>query len=93
MEITLLKLATYSLFLETNININQQDFLGNTILHYAILYNYQNLIDIIIKKYNFVKNNFINNFNENINTIDNRKNINVNIVNIDGLTIIHMILY
>ncbi len=80
------------IFTDNGTNPNNQDYLGNTILHYAIMYNNLEIIDHLFSTYEIKKNNSdINNENVNNNSIVNI--IDPEITNIDGLSISHLILY
>lgn len=82
------------LLITAGTNPNNQDYLGNTIIHYAIMNNHTAILDFIINFYN-IKSKGINLYTENINnkseSIGNY--IDPNIVNIDGLTIVHLFFY
>ncbi|XWV26219.1 ankyrin repeat-containing protein [Tupanvirus soda lake] len=75
-------------------NPNHQDYMGNTIIHYAIMNNHYEILDYIIEKY-VVKGKNINVYIEDINSKKDitGDHIDPNIVNIEGLTITHLLLY
>ena len=90
------------LLIKTKFNPNNQDNNGNTIIHYAIIYNHVGILDFIfdyyqIQKYDF---NYIENISAHVTSKDgkvsgkpNSYTIDPNLVNIDGLTILHLLLY
>lgn len=82
------------LLVDYNANPNNQDYEGNTVIHYAILNNHTEILDYIINHYP-VKYTNTNVYIEDINNkLDvTRDYIDPNIVNIDGLTITHLMLY
>lgn len=73
-----------------NSNLNHQDYLGNTVLHYCILEKHLEILDYFLS---FPINSYKNIYLENINSQDSNFFINPNLVNIDGMTITHLILY
>ena len=75
-------------------NPNHQDYLGNTIIHYAIMNNHTEILDYIIE-YFPIKYKDANVYVEDINSRKDvtAKYIDPNIVNIEGLTITHLLLY
>jgi ankyrin repeat protein len=75
-------------------NPNHQDYIGNTIIHYAIMNNHSEILDYIIKNYN-IKSKNTNVYVEDINSKKDilGDHIDPNIVNIEGLTITHLLLY
>lgn len=82
------------MLIDNGANPNYQDYQGNTIVHYAIINNNDEILDYIMEKYSIIdqKSNF---YSEDIN---NKKDfsdnhIYPNIVNLDGLTIVHLMLY
>ena len=82
------------LLVDFGANPNHQDYMGNTIIHYAIINNHIEILDYIIDKYN-VRSKKTDVFVEDINnkrTISS-DHIDPNIVNIEGLTITHLMLY
>ncbi|AYV85391.1 MAG: ankyrin repeat-containing protein [Satyrvirus sp.] len=87
-------IAITKLLIDSSANVNSQDSMGNTIIHYAIIYNHMEILDYIMKNYD-IKNKNTNIYVEDINQKLNlpRKYIDPNIVNIDGLTIVHLMLY
>lgn len=92
------KLTT--LLLKYGSDINRQDYLGNTILHYSIINDNIELLNCIFNKATVIKNNN-SIFDENINNksqplfIGDTHKIIIysNIVNVDGFTICHSMLY
>jgi ankyrin repeat protein len=82
------------MLIDADANPNHQDYLGNTIIHYATMNNHIEILDYILEHYP-VKNKMVNIFVEDINSKKDimGDHINPNIVNIDGLTITHLILY
>lgn len=81
------------LLINVSTNPNHQDYLGNTIIHYTILEHHYAILDYIFNYYT-VNNTRHNVYTEDINTRDIvDKFIDPNIVNIDGLTIVHLLLY
>jgi len=75
-------------------NPNHQDYLGNTIIHYAILNNHITILDYIMNHY-VIKSKSNDIYTEDINDKSDitGNHIDPNIVNIDGLTIVHLMLY
>ncbi len=75
-------------------NPNHQDYMGNTIIHYAIMNNHIEILDYIIKYYD-IKSKNTDVFVENINSKKDitGDHIDPNIVNIEGLTITHLLFY
>lgn len=74
-------------------NPNNQDYMGNTIIHYAIMNNHTEILYYIMNKYS-IKNKNISVYMENINSkFNDNDGIDPNIVNIEGLTITHLFLY
>lgn len=74
---------------------NHQDSLGNTFVHYAILHNNINIMDYIFDKYK-IKLSKDNYYDENINKKDashNNSYIDPSIINLNGLTILQLLLY
>lgn len=93
------------LLIDHDANPNHQDYMGNTIIHYAITLNHIAILDYIIENYNIDNKSILvydENINDRINTSSKNNlngnslktySINPNIVNIDGLTIVHLMLY
>lgn len=82
------------LMINYNVNPNDQDYLGNTIIHYSIMNNHNEIIDYIFDKYEIkIKNE--DTYMEDINNKTNKHDIfiDTNITNIDGLTITNLFLY
>lgn len=87
------------LLIRAHFNPNHQDNNGSTIIHYAIVYNHTIILDFIFKYYNI--QNYTSNYIENISQesqsdpimTNNKYQIDPNLVNIDGLTILHLLLY
>jgi len=82
------------LLIDYGTNPNHQDYVGNTVIHYAIMNNDVEILDYIIGNFN-VKSKNINVYTEDINS---KKDIigeflDPNIVNIEGLSITHLLLY
>ena len=71
--------------------IGHQDYLGNTVIHYAIMNKHIAILDYIINHYHIVRHKG-NIYSENINTVLENV-IDPTMVNIDGLSIVHLILY
>lgn len=82
------------LLIDHGANPNQQDYVGNTIIHYAIMNAHTEILDYIMDKYE-VRDKNSNMYIEDINMENDISGsaINPNIVNIDGLTITHLLLY
>jgi len=82
------------LLIDRGANPNHQDYVGNTVIHYAIMNNHSEILDYIMEKY-VIKDKKINVYVEDINNKHDIKgdHIDPNIVNIEGLTITHMMLY
>lgn len=91
------------LLIEANFNPSNQDNNGNTIIHYAIIYNHISILDFIFDYYPIRKYRYT--YDEDI-SIDLIKGavkpnnispstymIDLSLVNIDGLTILHLLLY
>lgn len=75
-------------------NTNNQDYIGNTVIHYAIAYNHLEILDYIfdhIKMKTLGTNIYVEDINKHTDNKDNY--IDPNIVNIDGITITHLMLY
>jgi ankyrin repeat protein len=87
-------IAITKTLVNANADPNHQDYIGNTFIHYAIINAQFEILDHIFHKYD-VRNKKPNVYTENIN--DKSTNIDhcidPNIVNIDGLTITHLLLY
>lgn len=81
------------ILLDYTYNVNHQDYLGNTILHYCIANSHDELIDMIFHRFKIDKKK-IKYYSENINSIaGDSAYIDPKISNIDGLTIGHIMLY
>ena len=82
------------LLIDNRANPNHQDYQGNTIIHYAIMNEHMEILDYIIEKYP-IKNKKLNVYIEDINSTKdiNGDHIDPNIINIEGLTITHLLLY
>jgi len=79
------------------LNLRHQDILGNTLLHYAIMYDQAEIMEFVFSNYiikkraetaftEYINNNYLANESQN-------DYIDPNIVNIDGLSILHILLY
>ena len=82
------------LLIDYGTNPNHQDYVGNTIIHYTIMNNHMQILDYIIAHYTIKSKNttvYVESINNKINIGGDY--IDPNIVNIDGLTIIHLMLY
>jgi ankyrin repeat protein len=87
-----------------HVDANHQDYIGNTIVHYAILNNQLEMLDFIFDNY-AIKKKYDDDailVNENINSTAESSGksskskiieINPNIMNIEGLTIFHLFCY
>ncbi|QGR53979.1 ankyrin repeat-containing protein [Moumouvirus maliensis] len=86
--------AITKLLIDSGANPNYQDYLGNTIIHYCIIDNHIEILDYIINNYH-IECRDTNIFIEDINNKETETDykIDPNIVNIDGLSIIHLMLY
>lgn len=82
------------LMIDYGANPNNQDYLGNTIIHYSIMNNHNEIIDYIFDKYQ-IKIKDTNIYVEDINNKTNKHDIMVDtgLTNIDGLTITNLFLY
>ena len=82
------------LLVDAGANPNHQDYLGNTILHYAIINRHAEILDYIVNKYD-IRGKSINMYVEDINSKKDisADHIDPNIVNIEGLAIAHLLLY
>lgn len=82
------------IFIDKGANPNNQNYDGNTIIHYAIIDNHIEILDYIIKSFP-VRNKNADMYVENINSKNDLSAdyIDPSIVNIDGLTIGHLLLY
>lgn len=82
------------LLIDNKCNPNHQDYQGNTIIHYAIMGHHAQILDYILNAYR-IRGSNPDVFVEDINTHEDvpGDHIDPNIVNIDGLTITHLILY
>lgn len=82
------------LLIEYKANPNHQDYAGNTIIHYAIMNKHNELLDLIISSYP-IRSKTTTVYVEDINNKNgaNSDHIDPNIVNIEGLTIVHLLLY
>lgn len=80
--------------IDNGANPNHQDYLGNTIIHYAIINSHIEILDYIIGKFE-IKGKNITVYIEDINDKKDVGNdhIDPNIVNIEGLTITHLLFY
>lgn len=84
------------ILVKENINPNHQDYIGNTVLHYTISLGYLDIFHYIITAYSLAKSNiliYFENINSNTKNNSNVYYINPNLVNLDGLTFLHMMLY
>ncbi len=82
-----------SLLLGYKSNLNSQDYLGNTIIHYAVMNKHNQILDFLINSYP-IRMHDINMYTENINSkIEDYQYIDPNIINIEGLSIVHIMLY
>jgi ankyrin repeat protein len=81
------------LLIKYKANPNHQDYQGNTVIHYCIIYKYYHLFSVFIESYS-IKNNS-KSYYENIGSesMDSYNHINPNIINLDGDTILHLLLY
>lgn len=84
------------LLINAGYNIQNQDIDGNTIIHYAILYNHINIIDFIFSKFRIKKYSVT--YTENTTDINSKSDFDKNyidpaLVNLNGLTILHLFLY
>lgn len=75
-----------------HIDPNKQDHMGNTIIHYAIIHQSYEILNLLLEKIP-IRSSIQNSFDENINTERESTYIDPLIVNIDGLTILHLMLY
>lgn len=75
-------------------NPNHQDYVANTIIHYAIMNIHIEILDYIIGNYK-IKDKKTNMYIEDINVKNDISGdyIDPNIINIDGLTIMHLMFY
>lgn len=82
------------LLIDYGANPNQQDYVGNTIIHYAIMNMHLEILDYIMENYP-VRNKNANMYVEDINIKNDIAGnfIDSNIVNIEGLTVTHLLLY
>jgi ankyrin repeat protein len=81
------------LLIEAGTNINHQDYQGNTIIHYSIEYNHYAILNDIFNYYS-IRSRKDNVYFEDINTkTENSISIDPNIINIDGLSIVHLLMY
>lgn len=83
------------ILLDYNINPNNQDYTGNTAISYAVMYTYDEILHLILNKYNIKKKTY-EVFSENINNQGKDEDafyIDPNLVNTDGLTLLHIFLY
>lgn len=83
------------ILIDSGLNPNLQDYQGNTILHYAIIYNHTEILNYILVSYIFIKQTdiYTENINSNLKLENESIPIDPNITNIDGLTILHLLLY
>lgn len=82
------------------INMHHQDVLGNTALHYALIFEHPEIVDFFLTHYKIKQKIKADIFTENINDYDTTnarnlevENIDPDIINIEGLTIMHIIMY
>jgi len=83
------------IFTKIGFNLYHQDLIyGNTLLHYAIMYDRLEIIDHILSV-STIKNKNDDNFTENINSQNNNKLniIDPDIINIEGLSLLHLLMY
>ncbi|MEM3062075.1 MAG: ankyrin repeat domain-containing protein, partial [Nitrososphaerota archaeon] len=82
------------LLVDYGANPNNQDYIGNTAIHYAIINRHVEILDYMMQNYD-VKSRSSDIYIEDINNKqnDDGNHIDPNIVNIDGLTIVHLMLY
>lgn len=82
------------LLVDYGANPNHQDYEGNTILHYCVIYNHMEIFDYIMNNY-VVRCRSSDLYIEDINSkVDiPRDHIDPNVVNLDGLTVVHLMLY
>lgn len=82
------------LLIDNGANPNHQDYLGNTIINYAIMNGHTEILDYVIGKFP-IKNKKINVYIEDINSKKDiiGDHIDPNIINIEGLTMSHLMLY
>src|SRR5690606_4389188 len=82
------------LLIEYKANPNYQDYIGNTIIHYAIIDAHTEILYIIMTNY-AIRGKVTSTYSEDINNKHdtNGDSIDPNIVNIDGLIITHLFLY
>lgn len=90
------------LLIKAKFNPNNQDNNGSTIIHYAIVYNHISILDFLFNYFDIQKHNY-STYVEDISRedisqddtilINNKYTIDPNLVNIDGLTILHLLLY
>lgn len=82
------------LFVEYHANPNHQDYIGNTIMHYCVMNQYDDIFFYLLDQYpiNTFKNTL---HSEKINQSNSLPGnyIDPNIVNIDGLSVVHLVLY
>lgn len=82
------------LLVDSGANPNQQDYVGNTIIHYAIMNKHMEILDYIMENYEIINKNanmYIEDINMKNDVLGNF--IDPNIVNIEGLTITHLLIY
>ncbi|BCS83184.1 ankyrin repeat-containing protein [Cotonvirus japonicus] len=86
--------AISKLLIDYGANPNHQDYLGYTIIHHSILDNHIEILDYIINNYR-IKNNEYDTYTEDINNKKDveRNHIDPNIVNLNGMSIVHLMLY
>lgn len=80
------------ILIDKQTNPNHQDYMGNTFCHYCIENNHYEIIDYIFEKYS-ITNPKTNIYSENINNQITTKTIIPTLVNLDGLTIGHLLVY
>lgn len=86
--------AISKLLVDYGANPNHQDFDGNTIIHYCIIDTHMEILDYVLNNY-VIKCHSSNLFVEDINNKNDisRDHIDPNIINLDGLSIVHLMLY
>jgi ankyrin repeat protein len=82
------------LLIQHGANPNHQDYQGNTVVHYSIIYRYHHLFSIFIDSYS-IKAKSQQQYHENIvsDATDSNNHINPNIINLGGDTLLHLLLY
>jgi ankyrin repeat protein len=87
-------IAICEILISTLTNPNLQDFSGNTIVHYALSTNHQQILQLLFNKYDIHKSDnkiYIEDTTGKLNNVI--KSIDPTITNSDGLTIGHLMLY